>query len=86
MKLNRKSIAGSLQSNDCLVSIFPSDEIKLTLTSPVENQFGERIRKVIYETLSHLGVEGCDITVEDKGALNFTIRSRVETAVKRAYV
>lgn len=86
MKIKKKSIAGSLQSNDCLVTLSPADSINITLTSPVIRQFGEQMEKVIRETLEKLLVEGCEISVEDKGALDCTISARVETAVMRANV
>lgn len=83
MKIEKKSTAGSLQSNDCLVSLSPGEGINLTLTSPVIRQFGKQMEKVIREKLKEMGVSDCTISVEDKGALDCTISARVETAVKR---
>ena len=51
--------------------------------SAVIHQFGNRIRKVVYETLERLGVEDVRITIVDKGALDCTIKARVEGAVYR---
>ena len=58
--------------------------ISLTLKSAVIHQFGNRIRKVVYETLERLGVEDVRITIVDKGALDCTIKARVEGAVYRS--
>ena len=48
------------------------------------HQFGKQIRKVVMETLAHLDVKDVRITVVDKGALDCTIRARVEGAVYRS--
>ena len=53
----------------------------------VTPQFAERdrqIRQVIREALEQLGVENAEVTAVDKGALDCTIRARVETAVYRS--
>lgn len=83
MKIEKKSTAGSLQSNDCLVSLSPGEGINLELSSPVIRQFGKQMEKVIREKLDEMNVTDCTISVEDKGALDCTIMARVETAVKR---
>ncbi len=79
-------MAGSLESNDILVTISPNaaDGIDIELTSPVERQFGSRIREVIHEALVELGVTNARVLAYDRGALDFTIRARVITAVQRA--
>ena len=56
----------------------------MALKSAVIHQFGNRIRKVVYETLERLGVEDVRITIVDKGALDCTIKARVEGAVYRS--
>ncbi len=86
MKIQKRSTAGSLQSNDCLVMIAPAEEINIKLSSPLIKQFGNQMMTVIRETLDDMGVKGCDISVEDRGALDCTISARVETAVRRANV
>ena len=39
---------------------------------------------MVYETLERLGVEDVRITIVDKGALDCTIKARVEGAVYRS--
>lgn len=58
--------------------------IEVELESLVIKQFGEQIKKTIIDTLVELGVEDTIVRAQDKGALDYTIRARVETAVKRA--
>lgn len=85
MTIIRESVCGALQSNDCFVRLAPSSNgIELELKSPVMYEFGSQIEDVIRGALKELGVENCKITVEDKGALDCTIKARVETAVRRA--
>ena len=85
MKITRPAMAGTLESSDCQVTVEEGDGgISLTLKSAVIQQFGNRIRKVVYETLERLGVEDVRITIVDKGALDCTIKARVEGAVYRS--
>lgn len=85
MTIVRESVCGALQSNDCFVRIAPAaDGIELKLSSPVLYEFGGQIEKVVRETLKELNVKSCKIIIEDKGALDCTIKARVETAVRRA--
>lgn len=75
--------AGSAESNDCLVIVSPFDELQIEISSEVFKQYGTEIERVVRETLESLGVDKAQVKVEDKGALDFTIRARVEAAVKR---
>ena len=48
------------------------------------HQFGKQIRAVVLETLERLEVTNARVTVIDKGALDCTLKARVECAVYRA--
>ncbi|MEG0773112.1 citrate lyase acyl carrier protein [Clostridium sp.] len=86
MEINKISKAGTVESNDIYIVMMPNTEggIDLDLESIVMKQFGDDIRKVILGTLENLGVKDAIIKAQDKGALDYTIKARVETAVKRA--
>ncbi len=86
MEINKISKSGTVESNDIYIVMMPNPEggIELELESIVMKQFGEEIRRVILETLEGLGVKDAVIKAQDKGALDYTIKARVETAVKRA--
>jgi citrate lyase subunit gamma (acyl carrier protein) len=86
MKITKPAKAGTMESNDIYVMIMPNPDegIELEFESIVIKQFGEEIERVIRETLDELGVESGIIKAQDKGALNYTIKARVETAVKRS--
>jgi len=85
MKL-QNSNAGTLESGDILIEISPSDTtgLKINLQSTVALQFGRRIKQVIEETLTDLGITDAIVDATDKGALDCTIRARVTTAAVRA--
>ena len=84
MKLKKQAMAGTMESSDLMVVVQPSDELSIMKQSPVIGQFGDSIRKSVEETAQALDVRGADITVDDHGALDCTIRARVETALLRA--
>ena len=84
MEIKKAAAAGTLESSDCMVTVEPGEgPVELELNSAVIRQFGPQIRKVIFETLERLEVKTGRITVVDKGALDCTLKARVECAVFR---
>lgn len=86
MKIVTTGIAGTMESNDIMITIEPKDKggITLSLSSSVMQQFGRQIESVIRQTLSALGVTDAKVDAVDKGALDCTVRARVHAAVYRA--
>ena len=86
MKLITIGNAGTMESNDIMITVEPSDAggVQVELTSSVYQQFGKQITAVIRETAADYGVENALITAVDKGALDCTVRARVATALTRA--
>ncbi|MCX7695945.1 MAG: citrate lyase acyl carrier protein [Caloramator sp.] len=85
MKIINPAKAGSLESNDIFIMVFPNDNgNEIELESIVIKQFGKRIKEVIEETLKELKVENAKVIAKDRGALDYTIKARVETAIRRA--
>ena len=85
MRIEKAALAGTMESNDVMVTLEPGGSgIEIDLSSVVEKQFGDEIRKVIRETLLELKVESARVTAVDKGALDCTIRARVKAAVFRS--
>lgn len=85
MVIAKQAVCGTLQSNDCFVRITSGEEgIRLFIESSVKETFGKQIEETIRMKLKDMEVEVCDLYIEDKGALDYTIRARVETAVKRS--
>ena len=82
MEIQKMATAGTLESSDCLVTVEPGEGgIALELSSSVMNQYGRQIKATVLETLERLGVDSASVTVVDKGALDCTIKARVECAV-----
>lgn len=87
MKLANSAIAGTMESSDIMITLVPGGAgIEIDLSSAVEKQYGQEIRKVIRSTLEELEVEDVRVLAVDKGALDCTIRARVKTAAFRAGV
>ena len=85
MVIQKPAGAGTVESSDALVSIEPGDgKIELTLTSSVMNQYGRQIRDTVLDTLARLDVQSAKINIVDKGALDCTLKARVECAVFRS--
>lgn len=84
MELLQSAISGTLESSDCQVMVQPSDTLTLEITSSVMEQYGEQIEKSIRDVLEELGVQHVNLKLNDKGALDCTIKARVVTAILRA--
>lgn len=86
MKLITTGNAGTMESNDIMITVEPTAEggVQVELTSSVYQQFGKQIIAVIRETAAGYGVENALITAVDKGALDCTVRARVAAALTRA--
>lgn len=85
MEIQKPAIAGTLESSDAQVSVAPgTNGIELELESSVMNQYGRQIKKTVLETLERLGVKDGYVKVVDKGALDCTLKARVECAVFRS--
>lgn len=87
MKIQKPAVAGTLESSDAMVTVEPGADgsgIEFELDSVVAHQFGVSIRATVLETLKRLGVEDAKVSVIDKGALDCTLKARVECAVYRS--
>lgn len=77
---------GTLESNDILVIISAAatgGKNKISLDSTVRNHFGSEILSAIESGLERSGLTGVHVQATDKGALDYTIRARMETAARR---
>lgn len=84
MEITSVAVAGTLESSDIYVEVEPGDTLEITIESVVLKQYGEEIRRTVLSVLDELGVTNGKISVQDRGAVDCTIRARVETAVRRA--
>jgi len=83
MKIIQNGSAGTLESSDILIQVNPnkSKGINIHIDSVVKKQFGDEIRQLIIKTLQTLEVDCCEVSVIDKGALDFAIVSRLQSAL-----
>lgn len=88
MKITKTVQAGAVESSDVMVTVAPNPEggikVELETKRVIEKQFGKQIENVIRETVEKLGVEDVIIKAQDKGALDYTYRARVQAAIERA--
>lgn len=86
MKILKPTVAGSLESNDALITINPvdKDEIKIIVESIVEKQYRDKIYAAVAEILKDFNItSGVHVRVQDRGALDCTLKARVEAAILR---
>ena len=85
VRIDKSAVAGTLESSDAMVTVEPAQSgIELDISSSVMNQYGRQIRATVLETLGRLDVTEGKVTVVDKGALECTLKARVECAVLRS--
>ena len=85
MEILKTAMAGTLESSDAQVTVEPGDNgIELMIESSVIHQYGRQIRAVALETLERLDAKNARVTIFDKGALDCTLKARVECAVYRS--
>ncbi|NHK30224.1 MAG: citrate lyase acyl carrier protein [Asgard group archaeon] len=87
MKVRKSAQAGSLESQDILITINPGKKdsgIVIDLESPSLVQYGKKIRSEIELVITSMGISDIYVNAVDKGALGFTIKARTEAALKRA--
>ena len=79
----KKGSAGSRESNDCYVTVEEAENTKIIIDSIVGAFFYDQIKQTVEDTLKELEINKVKVIVEDKGALDYTIKSRVISAIKR---
>ena len=84
MKIEKSAMAGTLESSDAQVTVEPAEGLELSIQSSVLNQYCRQIKATVLETLNRLDVKDAKVTIVDKGALDCTLKARVECAVFRS--
>ena len=85
MILKKPAMAGTLESSDVQITLRPNPNggVQLNLRSDVMAQIGDAIRDTVKEELTKCDLNDVVVDVEDKGALDFVIRSRLQCAICR---
>ena len=84
MIILKKGQAGTMQSSDLMVIVEPAPELTIEIESTVKKQFEHLIRAKLEQVLAKFGVASGRISVSDRGALDYAIEARLETALLRA--
>jgi citrate lyase subunit gamma (acyl carrier protein) len=82
----KTAIAGTMESNDIMITVSASrQEGKNTIVveSIVMRRFGPAIVAAIEDCLTQFNVNSVHIDAKDRGALECTIKARMETALLR---
>ncbi|MHC1758913.1 MAG: citrate lyase acyl carrier protein [Negativicutes bacterium] len=88
-KLVRAAQAGTVESNDIMISVSPAESgsgCQVILVSPVLKQYGRQITAVIEAVVKEKGIEDILVHANDKGALDCTIKARLNVALQRALI
>jgi citrate lyase subunit beta / citryl-CoA lyase len=74
---------GDSVRSDCFVQIAKTEHhaTEIRLQSKVESLFGDSIRELCREVLTHYNLRNVLVEIEDKGALPFVIAARLEAAI-----
>jgi len=86
MTILNEATAGTAESGDARVTVRPNagGGLALELRGPSVIRYGDEIRAAALSILGALGVAEASITIEEKGALDATIRARLAAACGRA--
>ena len=87
MVLKTTAQAGTLESSDAMITVSPlpvGSGVEMELTSVVMKQYGEQIRALMLEMLQEAKLTDIKLLVNDRGALECTLRARLTTALRRS--
>lgn len=86
MELKKPAMAGTTESSDVMVMLRPNPTggIEIDLKSDVMVSFGDAIEATVREVLKEFDVADAQVSIVDKGALDFVIRARMQCAICRA--
>ena len=82
-ELLRSASAGTDESGDVVVTVTPADQTQIVLHTALRAQFGEAMERTVCEVL-HAQHLTAHVELHDRGALDWIIRARLETALARA--
>ena len=87
MKPKIAAQSGTFESSDVIFLIEPLPDNsgrKLEISSTVMQQFGASFNQIVVEMLDQYQLTDIHLIAKDKGALEPTIKARLETAIKRS--
>lgn len=83
--MSRQGSCGNVKPSDARVHVdLDIKGIHVTINSKFKELFGTHMKQAVMSVLEEEGIQDIHITVEDDGALDFVIRARLKTAIRRA--
>ncbi len=80
-----KGICGNEKASDVLVTVdLGVTGIEINITSKLKGMFGKHMEKAVKEVIEEMEIKNIKVDVLDSGALDFVIKGRTRTAIKRA--
>jgi citrate lyase subunit beta/citryl-CoA lyase len=76
---------GSENKGDCLITVAPSASLKIEIKAGNARLVERGIRAVIEATVGAMGITAAKVTVMDRGALDYVLSARMETALQKAF-
>ena len=85
MSTLKKASCGTMESSDAYMELEPiAAGVQIDLQSVVEHQFGDSSRALAADMLQQEGIDNVSLRIVDRGALECTLRARLETLIARA--
>ena len=85
MEIVQKAVSGTMESCDVMVSIMPGDGTRqIRIESQVAEQFYDAILHTVEDMLDSCNIRSVSVEIFDRGAFDFTIRARLESAIEKA--
>ncbi len=77
--------SGYIRKGDAKVTVeLAGKDIEVIVHSKLKQMFERHIKQAVKQVLHEEGIHGAKVLVEDEGALDFAIRARTRTAVRRS--
>lgn len=78
-------VCGNEKDSDALVTVnLDNVGIEIEIESKNKKMFGNLMEKAVREVLADMKIENAKVLIQDFGALDFVIKGRTRTAVRRA--
>lgn len=77
--------SGTTDKSDALVYVKQKNDVReVMVESSVQSLYGMQIKKLALKILEEKNINNISVKIVDKGALEFTIRARIMSALSRA--
>ncbi len=80
--MDKPIMTGSLESSDCLITLYETDTPIIEVDTIVHDAFHDHILHLIKDVLKHYDLEHLSVRIQDKGALDYAIKARLKAAIE----